>query len=70
MNKPKREKKPKQLRAAEKAHDAGIYVEGYKHVYLMGKESFFHLWRRYESNGLGTVEVLSRIQEELRKPLE
>ncbi len=36
----------------------------------MGKESFFHLWRRYQSNRLGTAEVLSRIQVELRKPLE
>ncbi|MDD9266068.1 hypothetical protein ACFPES_03385 [Paenibacillus sp. GCM10023248] len=38
-NKPKREKKkPKQLREAEKAHDAGIYSEGYRHGYQMGLE--------------------------------
>ncbi|MDF2649567.1 MAG: hypothetical protein K0Q73_5372 [Paenibacillus sp.] len=36
-SKPKREKKkPKQLREAEKAHDAGIYGEGYKLGYQMG----------------------------------
>lgn len=68
QDKPKREKKkPKQLRAAEKAHDAGIYGEGYKHGYQMGKESFFKLWRRYQSNGYSTEEILSRIQEALRR---
>lgn len=37
MDRPKREKKkPKQLREAEKAHDANIYSEGYKHGYEMG----------------------------------
>lgn len=35
--KPKREKKkPKQLREAEKAHDASIYGDGYRHGYVMG----------------------------------
>jgi flagellar biosynthesis/type III secretory pathway protein FliH len=37
LQKPKREKKkPKQLREAEKAHNANIYSEGYKHGYEMG----------------------------------
>lgn len=40
QNKPKRErKKPKQLREAEKAHDADIYGEGYRHGYQMGYEA-------------------------------
>lgn len=37
QNKPKREmRKPKQLREAEKAHDANIYSEGFKDGYKLG----------------------------------
>lgn len=67
MHRPKREKKkPKQLRAAEKAHDANIYSTGYRDGYQMGKDSFITLWKRYQARGLGTEEILSRIQEELK----
>ncbi|WP_186786228.1 hypothetical protein [Paenibacillus agilis] len=31
-------KKPKYIRNAEKAHDASIYNEGFKHGYRMGLE--------------------------------
>lgn len=59
----KQKKKPEQLREAEKAHDASIYGDGYRHGYKMGRESFITLWKRYQAQGLSADDTLKKIQD-------